>query len=147
MIALDFQPYSIVEDQGFRSLIATLEPKYVLPSRKQFPAKIIPELYRKECSVKVFLVTDNARNISAAFHEKPVTHLTCAAHTLQLVINDAVRENNVEPVLKKCKVLVGHYRHSTSAREQLQACKVRLNLRTHKLKQMVETRWNSVSNA
>ena len=32
MMALDFQPYSIVSDTGFTELL-TLEPRYNLPSR------------------------------------------------------------------------------------------------------------------
>lgn len=45
MIAVDIQPYSIVDDSGFKELIDALEPRYVLPSRKFFSEKIIPEMY------------------------------------------------------------------------------------------------------
>ena len=34
MIALDNQPFSIVEDRGFRQLIEHIEPRYSLPSRR-----------------------------------------------------------------------------------------------------------------
>lgn len=34
MIATDFQPFSIVEDRGFKSFVKTLNPTYNLPSRK-----------------------------------------------------------------------------------------------------------------
>ena len=36
MIAMDYQPFSIVEDQGFIKLLAELEPRYVTPSTKYF---------------------------------------------------------------------------------------------------------------
>ena len=36
MIAIDCQPVSVVDHEGFRSLISTLEPKYQIPSRKYF---------------------------------------------------------------------------------------------------------------
>ena len=36
MIAVDLQPFSIVEDSGFRHLLALLEPRYTLPSAKYF---------------------------------------------------------------------------------------------------------------
>lgn len=34
MIAIDDQPFSIVEDVGFRRFVAKLEPRYTLPGRK-----------------------------------------------------------------------------------------------------------------
>lgn len=34
MIIKDFQPLSLVEDEGFRELLQLLEPSYVLPCRK-----------------------------------------------------------------------------------------------------------------
>lgn len=45
MIAEDFQPFSIVEDRGFRSYTHALNPMYVLPSRKTLSQKIILQLY------------------------------------------------------------------------------------------------------
>lgn len=45
MIAEDFQPFSTVEDRGFRSYTHALNPMYVLPSRKTLSKKIILQLY------------------------------------------------------------------------------------------------------
>ena len=45
MIALDNQPFSCVENIGFRNLIKKLKPKYDMPSRKYFADNIIPRLY------------------------------------------------------------------------------------------------------
>lgn len=47
MIAQDFQPFSIVEDTGFRRFTKELNPNYVLPSRKTLSNTIIPDMYRK----------------------------------------------------------------------------------------------------
>lgn len=47
MIALDCQPFSIVEDIGFTRLMKLLKPNYDLPSRKYFTTKIIPDLHNK----------------------------------------------------------------------------------------------------
>lgn len=44
MIALDFQPISIVEDVGFKRLVDTLEPKYNLPSRKYVTETILHKI-------------------------------------------------------------------------------------------------------
>lgn len=51
MIDLDYQPISIVEDYGFKKVIAAAEDRYVLPSRKLLSQKLIPELYanKKNC--------------------------------------------------------------------------------------------------
>ena len=42
MMALDFQPYSIVSDTGFTELLKTLEPRYTLPSRRYFTEDVVP---------------------------------------------------------------------------------------------------------
>ena len=34
MVAIDNQPFSIAEDQGFIELLAHIQPKYMLPSRR-----------------------------------------------------------------------------------------------------------------
>lgn len=44
-IAKDLQPFSVVEDVGFRHLIKTLDPRYVVPCRTHFSSVIIPGLY------------------------------------------------------------------------------------------------------
>ncbi|XP_025197423.1 zinc finger BED domain-containing protein 4-like [Melanaphis sacchari] len=77
----------------------------------------------------IYIVTDNARNIT---------------HTLQLAINDAVKENNMGDVLKKCRSLVSHYNHSVKSYERLYDIQTRLNLPQHKLIQSIDIRWNSI---
>ena len=47
MIAIDCQPVAIVDSEGFRGLVSTLEPKYRLPSRKYFSETIIPSIAKK----------------------------------------------------------------------------------------------------
>ncbi|KAK0141192.1 Zinc finger BED domain-containing protein 1 [Merluccius polli] len=44
-ICKDIRPYSVVENDGFRSLINILEPRYVLPTRKHLSEVAIPNLY------------------------------------------------------------------------------------------------------
>ncbi|CAI6354380.1 unnamed protein product [Macrosiphum euphorbiae] len=94
------------------------------------------------------MVTDNARNISCLFNNYNsndiLHHYFCAAHTLQLAIEDALKENNMGSLLKKCRSIVTHYNHSNKSWGRLQQIQIRLNLPNHKLIQMVETRWNSV---
>ena len=44
MIAIDYQLVSIVDHEGFKSLISTLEPKYQMLSRKYFTETAIPSI-------------------------------------------------------------------------------------------------------
>ena len=44
-IALDDQPFSVVEDVGFRRLIEHVEPCYTVPSRRYFSDVCLPEIY------------------------------------------------------------------------------------------------------
>ncbi|ROK35859.1 Zinc finger BED domain-containing protein 1 [Anabarilius grahami] len=41
-IAKDMRPYSVVENQGFRYMVHSMEPRYVIPSRSFFTHKSIP---------------------------------------------------------------------------------------------------------
>lgn len=45
MMALDCQPFSVVEDKGFRQLMKLVAPKYVLPSRRYFSENILNDMY------------------------------------------------------------------------------------------------------
>jgi len=94
--------------------------------------------------IPIYMVTDNARNISCALNNynsnDRLHHYFCAAHTLQLAIEDSLKENNMGTLLKKCRSIVTHYNHSNKSWERLQQIKIRLNLPNHKLIQMVVTR-------
>ena len=46
MIAIDLQPFSI-EDVGFCQLVAALEPRFSLPSRRYLSEVVIPEIHAK----------------------------------------------------------------------------------------------------
>ncbi|XP_039183748.1 zinc finger BED domain-containing protein 6 [Crotalus tigris] len=44
MLAVDMQPFSCVESEGFRRLMATAQPRWRIPSRAFFTTKAVPEL-------------------------------------------------------------------------------------------------------
>jgi hypothetical protein len=54
-IASDMRPYSVVQKEGFKHLVSTLEPRYTLPSRTFFSETVIPDMYKK---VKARVVSD-----------------------------------------------------------------------------------------
>lgn len=45
MVCKDLQPFSVVEDSGFLDLIAFLEPRFVMPSRKYITQNVMPKIY------------------------------------------------------------------------------------------------------
>nr|CAD2203228.1 unnamed protein product [Meloidogyne enterolobii] len=65
-IATDIQPFSVVQDSGFKRLIALLKPQYNLPSRNFFSEKMLPCIYE---SVKKRVIKDllQAEAISVTF--------------------------------------------------------------------------------
>nr|XP_017109319.2 zinc finger BED domain-containing protein 4-like [Drosophila bipectinata] len=46
MIARDVQPFSMVEDDGFRNLMQHMDPKYKIPSRTFFREVMLPKIYK-----------------------------------------------------------------------------------------------------
>ncbi|XP_060794595.1 zinc finger BED domain-containing protein 4-like [Neoarius graeffei] len=63
MIALDDQPFSIVEDRGFRRLIEHIESHYSLPSRRYFSDVSLPALH-EVVATHIHNMLDNVTDIS-----------------------------------------------------------------------------------
>jgi hypothetical protein len=63
MIALDIQPYSIVEDEGFRRLVGSLEPRFELPSRKYLSQTAMPALHA-EITARLRTSLESAASVS-----------------------------------------------------------------------------------
>lgn len=63
MIVLDLQPFSIVEDRGFKRLVNLLEPSYHLPSRFHLSNHVLPHMYDLEKN-KMFNALEEAESVS-----------------------------------------------------------------------------------
>jgi len=91
------------------------------------------------------MVSDSAPNMKNCGTRLSFPHLSCACHDLQLAINDALKEAGLDVLLKKCRAVVGHFKHS--AKESAALKKAILdanpNAKVWKVKQDVPTRWNS----
>ncbi|XP_055692024.1 E3 SUMO-protein ligase ZBED1 [Lutzomyia longipalpis] len=91
------------------------------------------------------ILHDNARAIQLAGQLTEVPYnLNCAAHTLQLVVQDSL--NSVKPyksVLNKGSDIVSHFSHSNVASSILIQRQEHLNMPKRKLIQRVVTRWDS----
>ncbi len=218
MIVKDMQPISVVEDEGFQSLLHVLDPRYQLPSRKSI-MRMLPDEYKKQLekikkdiaevphvaltsdlwtsratesyititchfltaawglkslvldtfkfelshtaehiadallkvaekwdisSKVVAIVTDNASNIVAAVKITGWIHVPCFAHTLNLVVSEAIKsDESISDLKKKCKQIVTYFHQSVKAMEKLKEVQCQLKLPEHKLIQEVDTRWNS----
>ena len=57
----DLRPFSVVENVGFKNLLAVLQPRYKVPSRQHFSDKALPALYeQKKIEVKKDLAAASA---------------------------------------------------------------------------------------
>lgn len=93
----------------------------------------------------VTVVTDNGANIKNAINEHlKMYHHPCVAHNLNLTVNEILKCNEeLIGLLKKCRSLVGHFKHSVSATNKLKEVQEQLNMPVLKVMQDVPTRWNS----
>ncbi|KAF0039134.1 hypothetical protein F2P81_009618 [Scophthalmus maximus] len=46
-ICHDLRPYSVVENTGFRYMVNTMEPRYVIPTRKHITEVAVPRMYEE----------------------------------------------------------------------------------------------------
>lgn len=91
----------------------------------------------------VAICTDNARNIVLGVERAKYDNFRCAAHTLQLSLNKAVKDAAIDTLLSKCRKIVGHFKHSPYLENQLDKKLKEQGLAVCKLKQDIVTRWNS----
>ncbi|KAJ8911505.1 hypothetical protein NQ315_014430 [Exocentrus adspersus] len=78
-------------------------------------------------------------------HHMPLIHLrNWLAHTLNLCVHDAIQANQpFSNLLKKCRALVAHFKHSVAAARKLKSTQINMGFPVLKVKQDVATRWNS----
>ena len=219
MIVQDYQPLSVVENQGFLEYSNELEPRYIPPSRKHLTNEILPKyyndaasslrlilsqvkhvalttdiwtsdsnrayitvtchfIYNDKCEARVLatkemfgshtadniarelneistqwnirnkivtVVSDNGANIKKAVNDCfQKHHHPCVVHTLHLSITEAITSvDNLGFILKKCRSIVGHFKHSVVANGKLKSVQEQMNLPFLKVNQEVSTRWNS----
>lgn len=93
----------------------------------------------------LMVVSDNAANIKAAVkNELQWKHLGCFAHTINLVVNDGLQEEEVRRNISKVKHIVGYFKRSHIATSKLLVYQQNQGAGNPlKLLQDVPTRWNS----
>ncbi|UYV75575.1 hypothetical protein LAZ67_13000651 [Cordylochernes scorpioides] len=90
----------------------------------------------------VAVVTDNAPNIKAAIKTLGLPHLSCFAHSLNLVVQRSINES-IKSAVDKVKSIVQFIKQSSHAMAKLREMQANLSTKPLKLKQDVPTRWNS----
>nr|XP_049462644.1 E3 SUMO-protein ligase ZBED1-like [Anopheles coluzzii] len=217
LICKECLPFNLVESEIFKKFVYTLNPNYIMPTRKSLSNALLPSVYNQEfekakeklstakaiaitsdgwtnlnqisffaltghyidenCKLSsiliecsefenphsgrnianwiqgtlnkfdiedkiVAMVTDNASNMKAASTELNFCHIPCFAHTLNLIVRDAIKKS-VLPVVEEVKRVVMLFKKSPKASQMLADTQKKLNLDQLKMIQEVSTRWNS----
>ena len=94
MICKDNQPFSIVEDKGFKQLIQHLEPRYTMPIHKHISNDILPELYQEvETRVK-----DELRNADSIAVTSDLWTSTATDDYLSITVHFVVQDYKLQHI-------------------------------------------------
>nr|XP_054589704.1 E3 SUMO-protein ligase ZBED1-like [Nothobranchius furzeri] len=95
----------------------------------------------------IALVHDNGANVVAAANILEEKHgwssVSCTGHTLQLVINSALKNQAIDKAVRAARCLVEHFKRSELATTKLKEKQKQMATPEHNLVQDVSTRWNS----
>jgi len=91
----------------------------------------------------VLIVSDNAYNIKGSITILGLKHFGCFAHSLNLIVQDALKISTILDIISILKSIVGHFKRSSNASHELD--KYQRNSRTipKQIIQNIATRWNS----
>lgn len=106
MIAVDLQPYSIVEDTGFTELVQQLEPRYKLPSRRFFTENVIPTMHETVTSrIRAHVTEAQAFSFTCNIWTCKYTTQSYISVTSHWIDNDFNREN----AILRCEAFDGRH--------------------------------------
>ena len=137
-----------MDDSQFKRVSAVLNAQCLTEAHtgEYIAAQVLSMLEKWEIALqRVHLViTDNSSNMAKAMRDASLPHFGCFAQSLQLAINDGLLSQKiVKDIIAICKSIVGHFHRSSVASHNLKRIQESLNIPQHKLKQNVQTRWNS----
>lgn len=92
----------------------------------------------------VLAVSDNAANIKNAIQRTGWKFFGCYAHSLNLIVSNALKIPELKITLDKVKSIVSHFKRSTKANRKLIETQKNLGINNpKKILQDIVTRWNS----
>ncbi|XP_053181398.1 zinc finger BED domain-containing protein 4-like [Scomber japonicus] len=95
-IALDNQPFSIVQDAGFTKLVEFLEPRFTMPNRKYLSDVCLPELYSVVYSHVEKLIADaTSISFTTDIWSSSVCQVSMLSLTAQWLDKDFVLKKSV----------------------------------------------------
>ena len=84
MIVVDMRPLFMVDNEGFKSFVILLDPKFKIPSRTVLTRRLLPELYNKErTKLNIEIKSANLKSIAmtsdiwASRSHDPYIDITC----------------------------------------------------------------------
>jgi hypothetical protein len=89
------------------------------------------------------ITTDNAANMVTMTSHLNWQHIRCFAHTLQLSVKAGLKIKDISNAAAAARKLVGHFKKSSLASNELNSRQKQLDLPQHSLLQDVPTRWNA----
>lgn len=103
-IVLDDQPFQVVENEGFRSLMEHLQPRYSLPSRRYLSETALPELYlRVSSKLAEKLKRVPALSFTTDIWTSDVSPMSLISLTVQWVDSDTHGLESAVLQVKKCR--------------------------------------------
>ncbi|XP_072392289.1 zinc finger BED domain-containing protein 4-like [Diabrotica undecimpunctata] len=118
LFTLDLQPFSVVEDKGFREFVKILNPSYQLPDRKVISKTLLPALY-EECRNKCIQIIRNAKTVCLTTDNwssvNTESYMAVTAHFLD--------ENfQLKSILLECSTMPGHHTSINLSQNILKIC-------------------------
>ncbi|XP_047038385.1 zinc finger BED domain-containing protein 4-like [Helicoverpa zea] len=106
LFMLDFQPFSIVEDEGFVAFVHGLNPIYQLPSRKYLSNTLLPSMYQQVFNETKTKMTEEAKSVCLT-----TDCWTSKANESYMAITAHYIDQNyiLKSLLLQCEVLPGHH--------------------------------------
>uniref|UniRef100_A0A803MIX4 BED-type domain-containing protein n=1 Tax=Chenopodium quinoa TaxID=63459 RepID=A0A803MIX4_CHEQI len=132
MLIVDELPFAFVEREDFRQFCKVAIPEFVPPSRATITRDCYGLFIEQRKKLKNFF-----NNLSSRF-----LHMRCAAHILNLVVKDCLKDVNVSVL--KVRAGVKYVRSSPSRLQKFKSCVEEENITCKGLVYLdIETRWNS----